>query len=443
MKAKNNYFTEKDLIECPYCHNKYISLVRHIPYKHGISLEQFRKEFPEYKVQSGIKKEGTHRDCLDIHKSYYSKYLNNEDQYQCNICSKTFERLSGLQTHLVKCHGEKILTKKDILEGEDFKEEGFVCSICGKSFKNAIGLSIHEHMAHKDVYSISERDKKQAFNNLNKKGFECPICHSYYCNLSDHVRCTHNLSWEAFCNQYGWEGPKSYFTEEHKKNLSKNKKAFYQTSRGKELRSKQSFLSSTSLIEDSSGSFIKNDDIYNNRSYYFHWKSVDSKYKLFRSFEEFACSYFLEKYQIQYEYEPCYILYEMNGFTKRYTPDIRIGYTYYEIKSSLEDYASNEKYKFIEKTLERSQYKVQPLTFNICKDVFNRPDISLDEIYLNIKERFFSDKSFFIAGKFLDDYMKGKQSSLLKNIFKDSYTIFEEENIKRIRDYETSKYKSN
>lgn len=445
MKTNNNYFKEEDRIECPYCNNKYISLLRHVPYKHGISMEQFRKEFPNHKVQLGIKKEGTHRECEELLHNYYSKYLNNDGQYYCSRCNKTFKRLSGLQTHLIKTHKESILTKKDILAEEEFNKDPHTCNICNRSFKNLRGLSVHQRTIHKDIFTESKRQIRLAENNKLKKGFECPICHNYYCNLSDHVRCIHNIEWDDFCIQYNWKDGRACFSEEHRKNLSKNKKAFYQTSRGKELRNKQSMLNTVSSIDDSCQLKTCLDAAAAaNRGYSFHWidKST-SKYTCARSFEEYVCRFYLDYYNIDYEYEPRYILYQINGVTKRYIPDIKIGNTFYEIKCTYEEFYNEEKYRCVEKSLKGSVYNLKGLRSSDCATVFKKKRLSLIFIKNKLKETFFNDESFFVSGRFLSDYKRGQQSSLLKNIFGEDYTIFETENLKRIREYETNKYKSN
>lgn len=415
----------KNSIECPYCQQEYKSLVRHIPYIHKVSMDTARKEFPGLKVQIGKKDENSYRENEKRFSEEYEKYKGDEG-YECPECKKIFKSISGLQEHCLS-HGMRLPSRKDFLAAA-FEKEEFKCELCERNFKDFRGLQVHRRMKHKDVYPFSSSEKEHR----ESSGFECPICHKFYKGFADHIRSTHLISWETFVKEYSWEKGGSYFSPEHRKKLSANKKAFYESARGKKLREIQSKKTAGNNIFQDPGSNID--------SYYFYWEENGIK-KMLRSYQEYSVDYYLKKYNIDFSYESEIIFYVLDGVQHIYTPDLKIGNSYYEIKSDEKSFTNDRKYTAIQKTLESTPFKLELLLTKTCYDKFGFEFPDSIEIGNSIKNNFFKNETFFISGYFNHAYEKGKEMPLLKKAFGKEYFKFVEENLKRIKNYETKKHK--
>lgn len=400
-------------VECPYCHQAYKSLVRHIPTIHKITMEEFHKNFPDYCVQIGDSqfKEDSLRELKKSFSSYYKKFLKDDGLYHCPECNKGLKRISGLQEHCLS-HGINLPSHKDFY-GDQIQNEDYKCPYCDLLFKNYRGLQVHLSMKHKEEYINLKKEKER------KEGFECPICGKIVAGIADHVRYTHHVEWEDFCEQYNWIYGGLYFSESHRKNLSLNKKYFYNnTPRGKELRQTQF----KNLPHTTSP---------NCRSYFF--SSDNDPYRYCRSFQEYAIIYILNKNHIEYKYEAFSVKYMKGGIQHVYIPDIIIGNKLFEIKSSENDFIEDEeKYMAVNNILEKTPYSLTLLTLKNYAEVLNVKKVPLLEIYSDIRKRFFEDKSFFIHGKFIYDQRYNRESPLLKTIFEETYKIFKKENLERI-----------
>lgn len=409
------YINDEKFVECPYCHHPYKSLVRHIPYSHNIPLSDFHRDYSNYEIQVGYPNKDSYASRKTDYLAYYSKYKEN-DLYKCPVCEKSFKSISGLQEHCLS-HGIKLLTRKDF-GCSDSRSEESTCDICGKSFKNTLGLSIHKSMKHPEESEYLKRKKEE-----EKEGFICPICDGKYAGLKDHVKCKHNLDWKDFTKKYNWIYGGMYFSKNHKKNLSINKKNFYSSEKGKIWKENHS---KTNKLSDYKG-------IYGTcRSYYFSY--ADKSFEDCRSFQEYSILYMLRKNDIEYKYEPFYINYIINGEQHRYKPDLLINNILYEIKSEEKEFEM-EKYERILEVLENSIYSLKLLTRKTCSDIFNIPEVSDEEIYQDIKNRFFKNENFFIHGLFIFNQKRGKSSSLLKRIFSEDYDKFVKINLERIKKY--------
>ena len=417
------YINDEKFVECPYCHHPYKSLVRHIPYTHNISLSDFHKAFPNWVMQIGQIKEDSYSSKKEKYLEYYSKYKEG-DSYKCPECGKIFKNISGLHEHCLS-HGIELPTR-DSFECSGTRNEEFKCDLCGESFKNKQGLSVHISVKH-PVERAAEKLKLEE----NKKGFTCPICGKKFGGLKDHVRSKHDISWEDFVKKYNWIYGGMYFSADHKKNLSFNKKKFYASDAGTTWRTNHS---KNSKLSDYEG-------IYNTcRSYYF--SSLDDSFENCRSFQEYSIIYMLRKNNINYKYEPFYINYIIDGVQHRYKPDLLVGNTLYEIKSEEREFEV-EKYERVLEVLKNSKFELKLLTRKTCSEVFDIPEVSNVEVYHDIKNRFFENGNFFIHGLFVFNQKKGKESSLLKTIFEKDYDRFVEDNLKRIEKFNENYSKEN
>lgn len=416
-------------VKCPYCNETYKSLTRHIPYTHGIYMDAYHKEYPNYCTQIGDSalKEDSRRELNKPYEEYYEKYLKDDGLYHCPVCNKGLKKVSGLQEHSLT-HGIS-MPSKESLWGKDIKAKNleYTCPYCGGAYKNYQGLRVHQSMSHKKEYlKALEEEKKKIV------GFECPICHETYVGLADHIRAGHHLSWEKFCEDYNWIWGGSYISEEHRKNLSLNKKHFYQkTERGKELREQQSRKVTNNLEKGIIGLHERTGVTCTPLSYYFTCAS--GPYRVCRSFQEYAIIYVLQKYNIEYEYEPTGIEYMREGIAHLYTPDLLINNIFFEIKSCEDEFKEDIKYRIVENILSKTPYKLKLLTLKNYPEILNVRRVDLQEIYRDIKVRFENDKSFYVHGRLISNQKRNLRSSLLRLIFKEDYDRFVEENLKRIQ----------
>ena len=402
-------------VECPFCHKPFKSLVRHIPMVHKIPMEEFHKDFPNYAVQIGDTqlKDDSLRELKKQFVEYYNQFLKEDGLYHCPTCDKGFKRTSGLQEHCLS-HGIKLPTHKDFY-GDKKTDENYTCPYCHQAFKNYRGLQVHLSIKHKEEYAEILKSRERT------EGFECPICNKIVGGLADHVMSKHHMDWKLFCKEYNWIWGGSYITEEHRKNLSINKKNFYNnTERGLELREEQS-----------KKGLITSSVMPNCRSYYF--SSNNEPFKYCRSFQEYMIIYVLNKNNFEYKYEPFSIEYMREGLQHHYTPDILIENNLYEIKSDNEEYEENDKYRIIEEILSKTPYTLRVLTVSNYPELLKIKRIPLAEIYYDVKRRFYEDETFYIHGKFIYDQNLKQDSSLLKLIFDEDYESFVEENLKRIK----------
>lgn len=90
------------LVKCPICNKEMKSLNKHIFHKHNLTVDEFRKNYPDIRMQSES------RTVLNI---------------RCDICNKTFMFNNSYVLHLKKEHPEKYdeyLKEKDIQKNQGY-----------------------------------------------------------------------------------------------------------------------------------------------------------------------------------------------------------------------------------------------------------------------------------------------------------------------------------
>ena len=153
----------------------------------------------------------------------------------CPICQKEY---SNLLRH-IQIHIKDIKNKTDFLNYfPDFKgllvENNRLkgknkCPYCEREYDYKNGLILHIKREHPEFYTKEDKRK-------NAK-LICPICNNNFSDIKQHVEMKHCIKWSNFCNEYNWDiNLTKFISDEYKENLSRNKKEFYNTKRGLELR---------------------------------------------------------------------------------------------------------------------------------------------------------------------------------------------------------------
>ena len=310
--------------ECPICHIRFNSihqLAVHVYSKHkkeNLWAENYRKQYENY----------------------------NKDYLICPYCNKKF---NDLVRHLKREHN---ISRKEFrlkfplipLKLIKTKNGKFECQKCNKIYKRNNDLSNHYRLQHPEIY---REIKNKRLKVENEKKFICPICYKKINSIRQHVQEGHNIKWEDFCKKYKWNIKDSkYISDEYRRNLSINKKQFYNSKKGMDLREEQSKRlkinnpsKNPKIAKTISEKAIKN--INKNPFFNYSWGIrikddliTDNKYV--RSFEEFKVLYFLKKNNINFEYEKEQIKCIVDNKVKNYLPDLKINNIFYEIKSNIE-----------------------------------------------------------------------------------------------------------
>lgn len=300
---------------------------------------------------------------------------------ECPYCKKEF---SELPKHLKFEHN---ISKKEFeneyslipLSISKINEKGiFKCSFCEKTydFKNSLMLHIKNNH-NSEFLKMKEQNKKET-----SFYFKCPICNQSKANLRQHVNETHNLKWNDFCEKYNWNSKDSFiFSQSHRKNLSKNKKHYYnETEEGLKRKIKQSKLISGNknvacnpdVKFKISKSAIKrmNENEFFNKSYGINvnFNFNDKVYKT-RSFTEFEVLFLLLKNKINFNYESFTIKYFYKGSFRTYLCDLEINGEFFEIKSDLKHF-DKEKYESIKNEFLKQNKNFYIITLKTLKEKF-------------------------------------------------------------------------
>ena len=235
---------------------------------------------------------------------------------------------------------------------------------------------------------------------------QCPLCGLHIKDMGAHVEKVHGESWEIFKKNFNWIYPRIFYTEQHRYNLSENKKHFYnETEAGASLKKQQSEKVSgeknpacrdevklkisrgrmgkgqTLKAREAVSSNIKCGVFSDNAKsfgYVFHTIWGNKEYR-FRSKVEYTIFLMLRYYNIPAEYESLRIEYYDPSveYLRHYLVDYVIRGKLYEVKDSLKSFLSDPKYELIENQLMKIGKKLDLLTpFNF----FEKLEIPESEI---------------------------------------------------------------
>lgn len=287
----------------------------------------------------------------------------------CPICNKEF---GNLNMHVVYAHNltcEEFHKKYPGVRMQQPTQSNKVysiCPYCGKEYNTKNGLGTHIAYKHKNV----KYGKKLNINKTCKEGYICPICGRETTNISQHVLLTHNLTWDKFVKDYNWTGMKKYVSEEAHKNLSMNKKKFYESERGTKLKQIQSKkMSGTNNIvylphvREKIMTKVASRGVNSLTGYGI---SIKLKNGIFlKSFNEFIVYSVLEDMNINFKYEEVQIRYKYKRKWHTYFADFIIDNHIYElkpytmIKIKTNNYNSAEKYNIIKDYANKAGYEFE------------------------------------------------------------------------------------
>lgn len=308
--------------------------------------------------------------------------LNNEDKLTCPVCG---EKVFNLLGH-IKIHNPKIRSKKTFFEFfPDYKGKLMVdctkshelkCPYCDKVYSKNNLLQLHIKNAHPEHYVKEEKIRKCA-------GLICPICGKKVSDMKQHIKSHDYYVWEDFCREFNWDIKLvKNITDEYRNNLSKNKKRFYQSERGLQLRQEQSVkwqinnpVSNPDILEKAIHSRTVNMNIPNYGAMGLH---VTTDYASFRSFNEFIFDSICRLNNIIPIYEsPEYAIKWFNSkknFRTTYIPDFYIdGIGLIELKSTDKDAlfsSTEEKYIKAKEIFDSLNIKYQICSLNDALSIF-------------------------------------------------------------------------
>lgn len=336
-------------------------------------MEKFECKYCErvFETKRGlwVHKRNSHNEeqKKEIIKREEKQKLEREKDVFCLICN---EKMDCLTQHVFYKHNITIDEYKKIypfakIQKDKRKKQNLCCEYCGKKYDYNNNLALHIKREHPEFY-IKNNDKR-------KNGILCKICNKYYINFSQHVELKHKINFVEYRKKYNYNGKETFVTKEHKENLSKNKKIFYnETKRGAQLKEEQSNKISGKnnpacrfdVREKISRSAMNRVDNYKYASRGIH---VSFKYNKIdyhvRSFIEFKTLIMLLENNIQFEYERERIYYiDKNGKSRYYYPDLLINNCFFEIKSKDNECIADDKYQIVFKLLQDSGRQIKMLS---------------------------------------------------------------------------------
>ena len=89
-------------------------------------------------------------------RNHVKKHLNNELEYTCGVCKKSFKTIEGAKDHAMKVCGS-IHEKEDMSSGKK-QENSHTCKFCNKSYTNTTALQKHIE----EMHEIIDCDKCKA-----------------------------------------------------------------------------------------------------------------------------------------------------------------------------------------------------------------------------------------------------------------------------------------
>lgn len=314
-------------------------------------------------------------------------------------------------------------------------------------------------------YLTAERDAKGYYYALNQakrdalekliaidepkqianKVWSCPICSLHIKDMGAHVTKIHNKKWDDFVLEYSWTSPKIFCDEKHRKNLSENKKHYYnETDAGAQRKRLQSENNSgdknpakrydvrLKISESRKGkgymsaackyhvSKATDRGLYseNAKSFgYRFWANCNGRERIFRSKVEYLIFLMLDYYNIAFEYEPYKIEYfdSSKNYLRHYMVDFIANGRLFEVKADYIDLTVDAKYAHIQEKLKKigkSLELLTPANFNNLFDIdysIRKPVSFFNEMLLdNIREGncklqvpVLHDFEFYLKQKFL------------------------------------------
>ena len=334
----------------------------------------------------------------------------NEKLIQCPICGKKMKSLSSHIpfVHLMSLDDFKKKYPKSKIQLHCREKGCFECPYCSRAFEYKNCVQVHIKRTHPEFFK-SQTIKK--FGHI-----ECCVCGKKTDTIYNHVLLKHHISWEDYCKKYNQDfNYRSYFSDEHLKNLSVNKKKFYASDRGlkqRKIQSKQysgqnnpaKRIDVRSKISLSAANRSISDEIGFNRYGMSIWFEIGNKKYKARSFEQFKVIYTLEKNNIKFGYEKNIVNYKRaDGSIHRYILDFMIGGYFVELKCDKNkvDYYKIQKYKKVNEILHSIGKELMVADYgDICqKFSLKRP---LDcQFYEALKKLLDSDKAiiYYVCGK--------------------------------------------
>lgn len=353
--------------------------------------------------------------------------MNTNDEIkliECPICHK---KMKSLTSHLPFIHNisceefRKMYPNFGRIQLDVRKKHSFKCEYCDRVFEYKNALQSHIKCVHPEFF------QKEVIIKTEGK-FECKICGKKTNALYNHILQSHQIKWEEYCEKYDWDfNKRSFFTEEHYKNLSINKKDFYASERGmierERLRKKYSGKNNPAVkpevrakISVAASKRIENDENifnYQNLGLKIIFYLDDVKY-IVKSFLEFKTLYTLHKNGIKFKYEKIRIKYKNeDGIIVPYLLDLWIDGNFIELKADTNrfDYFKIYKYNAVNNILHKINRELLIMDYNEVCEKFNLRKPFNFEFYEFLKNELDNDKCkiSYVCGK-------GRSSRILKNI---------------------------
>lgn len=394
IKSKERKIKNENLLTCPICNRKFDRMVEHVS-SHGFEWDHFcnRYEWPLWKKTSYSKE--------DI-------ILNETNSIKCEICGKYIKRL---KFHVLKYHN---------ISWEEY------CLIY-KHDVNILNFKFDRKIVNKKTIEEIEKIKNDIINHIydyeNDKNWVCLICGCKFVSMKRHIQ-THNITWEEYCENTGWDiSKKQIFSKDHIKSLSENKKDFYQTERGIEMRKNEHHDNwsgeknpAKKDINRLKNSILKSKEVFNkngafsqeinekrsktmietfkkefkNRSncgYQINFFYDNIQYHC-RSFEEFKIIYTLLINNVYFEYEKYSLSYirEEDGYNLNSLIDLKIDGKYFEIKGTtilgINKVKQESKYKSLIESANKENIEYNIINYELFINMFGFEIISNWEMLL-------------------------------------------------------------
>ena len=355
----------------------------------------------------------------------------------CEFCGRKSRAEHSYQNHIAICKanpnfGLKGEFKRNGLSEKDKRLLAHYRHLYPELYKDLYSKIVPEYKLDYGAYGAIKLGKELILKKLIEVDepiqianhvWECPICHLHIKDMGAHIEKVHNMQWDAFCIEYSWNNPRIFCDENHRENLSKNKKYYYNETEAGIKRRKQQSIANSGLNNPACRDDVKlkisrsrkgksflskqsryniskstNNGIYssNARSYgYTFWAICNNTERRFRSKLEYEIFLMLDYYKIPFEYEPYKLEYydSDKNELRHYIIDYIINNRIFEVKPSYIQLSIDPKYGHISKKLKEMNKELELLTLNNFYDILNihinnqKPLSYFDDLILqNIRE---------------------------------------------------------